>query len=421
MKHINRLIKRTPLKFSPNPKRIICRPFNDNEVKIKKIFDLISKMGDEEIEKMDNRLMKEFSWRHRNFNQILADRYREIAPVLPSGVSLSQERKNMLASYFIMEYSIEAAALFNPSIVLHPDQAGLAKGSAQFIMSLRATGEGHISSIEFMSGEVDAQGQLKLEEVSRFATSPAEICVDCENPGTVEIKFDPQTDLSERVIFPVSADESNGIEDVRLVRFEDARKVTYYGTFTAYDGHQIKSKLLETKDFIHFKIHTMNGAAIKDKGMALFPRKINGRYAMISRQDDFNIRIMFSDDILHWEQSKILREPQMPWEFVKSGNIGSPLETDQGWLLLTHGVGAMRKYVISACLLDKNDPTKVISQFKKPLLSPNEDEREGYVPNVVYSCGAMIHRGKLILPYAMSDAVSGFAIADVQTLIKQME
>lgn len=378
-------------------------------------------MKEQEIDEMANRIHQEFGWRHRNFDQILMNRFHEIEPVLPSGISLSENKKKVLASYCIMEYSIEAAALFNPSIVPHPDQTGMEDGSARFILSLRAAGEGHISSIEFMSGEVDARGQLKLEEVSRFATSPSAICVDCESPGTVEIEFDPLTDLSERVIFPISADESNGIEDVRLVRFEDAGIVTYYGTFTAYDGHQIKSKLLETKDFIRFKIHTMRGAAIKDKGMALFPKKINGRYAMVSRQDDFNIRIMFTDNILQWKTSSVLRTPQMPWEFVKSGNIGSPLETEQGWLLLTHGVGAMRKYVIGACLLDKADPTKVIAQLKEPLLSPKEDERDGYVPNVLYSCGAMIYRDKLILPYAMSDAVSGFAIADVQTLIKQME
>lgn len=421
MKNINGFIKRTSLIFTPNSKRVICRPFNDNKTAAQRIFNLISKIDDEEIERMDKRLHKEFGCRHRNFTEILTQRYQDIEPVIPPGLSLSQARKNVLASYFIMEYSIEGAALFNPSIVAHPDQSGMSAESARFIMSLRAAGEGHISSIEFMSGEVDSNGQLKLYNISLFATSPAAVLADSKNPGTVEINFDPQTDLSERVIFPVSADECNGIEDVRLVRFEDAGQVTYYGTFTAYDGRQIKSKLLETKDFINFKIHTMRGAAVKDKGMALFPKKINGKYAMISRQDDYNIRIMFSDDILHWEESEILREPQMDWEFVKSGNIGSPLETEHGWLLLTHGVGAMRKYVIGACLLDKTDPAKVIAQLKEPLLSPNEHEREGYVPNVVYSCGAMIHLGKLILPYAMSDAVSGFAIADVQALIKYME
>jgi predicted GH43/DUF377 family glycosyl hydrolase len=286
---------------------------------------------------------------------------------------------------------------------------------------LRATGEGHISSIEFMSGEVDSNGQLKLDEVSRFATNPVIVNADNERIGTIEIKFDKQTDISERVISPVSADESNGIEDVRFVRFEDTEQGTYYGTFTAYDGRKIKSKLLETKDFINFKIHTMRGAAIIDKGMALFPKKINDQYAMISRQDGDNIRIMFSQDIFHWENSKILKEPQMSWEFVKIGNIGSPIETEYGWLLLTHGVGAMRKYVISACLLDKTDPTKIIGQLNEPLISPNENEREGYVPNVVYSCGGIINNDLLILPYAMSDSVSGFGTVKVDELIRKMQ
>ena len=378
-------------------------------------------MDDKKIEQIDERLQEEFGWRHRNFDKILAQRYLDIEPVLPSELSFSQPRKNVFASYFIMEYSVEAAALFNPSIVAHPNQSGISSGSTRFIMSLRATAEGHISSIEFMSGEVDSSGQLKLDEVSRYATTPAEVRADRASPDTIEINFDPQTDLSERVIFPVSADERNGIEDVRFVRFEDAGQATYYGTFTAYDGIQIKSKLLETKDFLSFKIHSMHGVAIKDKGMALFPKKIDGRYAMISRQDGDNIRIMFSPDIFHWEQSTILKEPQMDWEFVKIGNIGSPIETEHGWLLLTHGVGAMRKYVIGACLLDKKDPTKLIAQLKEPLLSPNENEREGYVPNVVYSCGGIIHNEKLILPYAMSDSVSGFATVDMEDILRRMQ
>ena len=414
-------IKRMPVKITPNPKRVICMPFNDAENSIQRIYDLVNKLDEKDIKESAERIKAEFSWRHRNFEKIISLRFEHLKHSLPSDCRFSKEREIVFAAYFLMEYSIEAAALFNPSIVLHPDQSSAGDGSARFIMSLRAAGEGHISSIEFMTGEADSAGNINLDEVCRFAETPKLIKTNSIRPDTVEITFDPQTQLCERVVFPVSADESNGIEDVRFVRFEEAGEITYFGTFTAYDGSQIKSKLIETKDFLHFKIHTMHGAAIKDKGMALFPRKVNGRYTMISRQDGDNIRIMFSDDLFTWDKSDILKEPELDWEFVKIGNIGSPLETDQGWLLLTHGVGAMRKYVIGACLLDKENPAKVIAQLKNPLISPNEEEREGYVPNVVYSCGGIIHNGILILPYAMSDSVSGFASGEVSEILKKMQ
>jgi predicted GH43/DUF377 family glycosyl hydrolase len=315
-----------------------------------------------------------------------------------------------------MEYSVEAAALFNPSIVMHPDQSGLQEGQIRFVLSLRATGEGHISSLEFMNGTLDSRGRVELADTTRFATLPSTIREIDTN--LTEISFDPQSELSERVLFPVTDDESNGIEDVRFVRFENN---TYYGTFTAYDGSRIKSKLLETRDFITFKNHAMRGAAIKDKGMALFPRKIDGRYAMISRQDDLNIRIMFSDDILHWEDSQIIVEPSNYWEFRKIGNCSSPIETEEGWFLLTHGVGPMRKYEIGACLLDRNDPTRLKGRLKHALISPDEEEREGYVPNVVYTCGALLHENQLLIPYAMSDSISGFGVADIRNVIAHME
>ena len=284
---------------------------------------------------------------------------------------------------------------------------------------MRATGEGHISSIEFVEGYIGQNGELDLIDRESSCNLPKLCVADIEKSV---LEFNDDVSLNEQVIFPLTRDESNGIEDVRFVKFEDGNNEnSYYGTFTAYDGKLIKSKLICTRDFKKYTIRSMKGSAISDKGMALFPRKINGKYAMISRQDGENIRIMFSKDILYWESSEIIQEPEFPWQFGKLGNCGSPIELDEGWLLLTHGVGSLRKYVIGACLLDLNDPSKVIAKLKEPLLSPNKDEREGYVPNVVYSCGGILHNRQIILPYAMSDSVSGFVTVDVAALVSRMK
>jgi predicted GH43/DUF377 family glycosyl hydrolase len=418
----NQLVKRKSILLQPNHKRVICRFFTSKDQKrTQRIVQNVLSLSDEQIHIIFNRLISGFSQRHRNYESILQAHFSRIADILPNLSQISEERKMVISSYFTKEYSVESAALFNPSIVLHPDQDNLNEGSSRFVMSLRATGEGHISSIEFVSGVIDSSGEISIDPISKYANTSIITKQKNSDNKTVEIMFDAKQPISERVIFPVSPDECNGIEDVRFVRFEDDDIQTYYGTYTAYDGKHIKSKLIETADFVHFKTHTLHGNAVQDKGMALFPKKINGKYAMISRQDEDNIRIMFSDELLRWERSSIIKEPEMDWEFIKIGNIGSPLETEHGWLLLTHGVGAMRKYVIGACLLDKTDPTKVIAQLREPLLSPNEDEREGYVPNVVYSCGCIINNGLLILPYAMSDSVTGFVTVSVPALIQRMQ
>ncbi len=389
----------------------------------------------------------------------------------------------MLAgAYFTSEYALESAALFNPSIVPSPDQSAVAEGALRFVMSLRATGEGHISSIEFRDGVVGADGSVVLEEAGSMVTEPdrvdaavyerdlfarklAEVGletdytwsvlhamkarftmadlrraldeVDSRGGGTdidrakegmamlaesnYETQFSPDQRMAERIIFPSSPSERNGIEDARFVAFRrDDGSVVYYATYTAYDGRVILPQLIETEDFLYFKIRTLNGPAAQNKGMALFPRLVNGRYAMISRQDNENVFLMYSDHPHFWDSYEPLFQPQQPWELVQMGNCGSPIETDAGWLVLTHGVGPMRKYCIGAILLDLDDPRKVIGRLAEPLLTPDANEREGYVPNVVYTCGALVHAGRLILPYAMSDYATGFATVNLSGLLARL-
>jgi len=403
---------------------------------------------------------------------------------VPRDAVLSETKRALIGAYFTMEYSIESAALFNPSVVLHPDQSHLDKGSLRFIMSLRAIGEGHVSSIVFRSGVLDEHNtfifdptsdyverpdvvlnpvydrhlfQLKLHEMEACNEVTAHILdrlpedftynelkerIGALRAKTVfseerqngtfeimywlansnyEIAFRSDHRISERVIFPVSKNESNGIEDARFVQFfDDNGEVTYYATYTAYNGNTILPHLIETKDFIKFKVITLNGKAVQNKGMALFPRKIDGSYIMLSRQDGENNHIMFSDNIHFWQESKIIQEPRRPWEFIQIGNCGSPLETDQGWIVLTHGVGPMRRYCIGAMLLDLENPAKIIARLEEPLLAPNEEEREGYVPNVVYTCGAIFHNSDLVIPYGMSDITSSIATVEVRGLINCM-
>jgi predicted GH43/DUF377 family glycosyl hydrolase len=369
-------------------------------------------------------------------------------------------------------------------MIWHPDQSGLPDGSRRFILSLRATGEGHVSSICFRSGVVDQAAEITLDKPSRYVTLPDVVpnskydktlfhrkmgelgigngflervlraldeaftiseleagiaSVLRQHPverrewhplaqamlalakANYEIQYDADVGLSERIIFPYSPTESNGIEDARFVEFaDDDGSTCYYATYTAFDGDVTFPQLLETRDFLRFKINTVNGPEVKNKGMALFPRKINGLYAMLSRQDGENIYLMYSDMLHFWYTKQLLLKPTYPWEFVLVGNCGSPIETDAGWLVLSHGVGPMRKYSIGAFLLDRDDPSKVIGRLREPLLTPNENEREGYVPNVVYSCGGLVHAGHLIIPYAMSDYATTFAAVPLKDLLDAM-
>jgi predicted GH43/DUF377 family glycosyl hydrolase len=333
--------------------------------------------------------------------------------------ALDKTQRGLIGSYFLNEYSFEASALFNPSIVRHPDQTGAPDHGCRFILSLRAVGEGHISSLTFRSGTLAANGSLSIDPAARLASVPRVLSRTSGADGDdVEVMFRGEEELSERVIFPITEAQSNGIEDARFVEFRDNGQRTFYATYTAYSGRAIRSELLATTDFRSFRMSPLGGSATRNKGMALFPRKINGRYAMIARQDNENLYLIYSDDLYSWNGGQPILQPEYPWEFVQIGNCGSPIELDDCWLLLTHGVGPVRHYSIGAVLLDKNDPSNVLGRSRWPLIRPQPTEREGYVPNVVYTCGAMRHRDQIILPYAVSDTFSTFATIKITALIQ---
>jgi predicted GH43/DUF377 family glycosyl hydrolase len=332
---------------------------------------------------------------------------------------LNKTQRRLIGAYFLNEYSFEASALFNPSIVRHYDQTGAPENGCRFILSLRAVGEGHISSLTFRSGTIAADGSVAVDPTARLASVPkVQSRTAGSNGDAVEVIFHPDEDLSERVIFPITEAQGNGIEDARFVEFKDGEHKAFYATYTAYSGRAIRSELLETTDFQSFRLTPLGGAASHNKGMALFPRKIDGRYAMIGRQDNENLYLIYSDDLYTWDGGHSILQPEYPWEFVQIGNCGSPVELDDCWLLLTHGVGPVRKYSIGAVLLDKKDPSKVLARSREPLVRPEPTEREGYVPNVVYTCGAMRHGDQIILPYAISDTFSNFATIKIAALMQ---
>jgi predicted GH43/DUF377 family glycosyl hydrolase len=416
-------VKRTNIKIVRDTSRVIARRliFEDTS-RIPKLIERIVRLSDVQAASLLEKVQSEFSHRHNDLNGILIRNFNDVIHDFPISVPIKETFKMLIGSYFTMEYSIESAALFNPSIVPHPDQSNLSEGSLRFIMSLRATGEGHISSIVFRSGVIDKDNVIQFDAMSKFAETP-EVRREASTEDTnYTVQFQSNQNISERVIFPVLKSERKGIEDARFVRFiDDNGDVTYYATYTAYDGFIILPKLIETKDFLTFNIITLKGEAVQNKGMGLFPRKINGKYFMLSRQDGVNNCIMISDNLYYWDKAEIIHEPVNPWELVQIGNCGSPIETSKGWLVLTHGVGPMRKYSIGAILLDLKNPKNVIARLENPLLIPNEEEREGYVPNVVYTCGSLVHHGTLILPYAMSDITSSMATVDINELIGCMK
>jgi predicted GH43/DUF377 family glycosyl hydrolase len=366
-------------------------------------------------------VLEYFQSRHRDLLEIFEARANEMEEAVAAHAAFTREQRLLVGAYFMHEYSFEAAALFNPSIVAHPDQSGVPKGARRFILSLRAVGEGHVSSLTFRSGSIAADGSVTVDPTARLASIPK---VKNRIPGAdgdaVELVFTSNEDISERVIFPVTEAQSNGIEDARFVEFEDDARKVFYATYTAYNGRAIRSELIETHDFLSFRLSPLRGAAAKNKGMALFPRRIGGQYAMIARQDNENLYLIYSDDLHSWDGGVAILKPRFPWEFVQIGNCGSPIELDEGWLMLTHGVGPVRKYSIGAVLLDKADPSRVIARTREPLIRPEPPERQGYVPNVVYTCGAMRHNDQIILPYAVSDTFSKFATINIASLIGLM-
>jgi predicted GH43/DUF377 family glycosyl hydrolase len=481
-------ITRTTIALRPDQSRVLIRPFDPgDEQRTQRIVARILALPEVCVLPLLDEVLAKFSGRHPNMGEVFFERFLQIRNLLSLNDDLSEPRKLLIGSYFVSEFSLESAALFNPSIVPHPDQAGVPPNGLRFILSLRATGEGHLSSITFRTGTIHPDGRIEVTNAAGCLSEPRQVpnplyekdlfarklqelgltteftrrtinrlgsafdldelrCrVDEElrlpcAPDTeqsnrhaaeaiwrladsnYQVQFTPDQDLSERIIFPASPSQRNGIEDARFVCFqnEDGASV-YYATFTAYDGRVIMPELMETADFLQFRFITLNGPAAQNKGMALFPRKVNGLYAMLSRQDNENLYLVFSDNVHFWYEPRLILAPAFPWEMVQIGNCGSPIETDAGWLVLSHGVGPMRQYAIGAFLLDKDDPAKVIGRLREPLLRPTEDERRGYVPNVVYTCGALVHAGQLILPYAYADHATGFATLALDELLAAME
>jgi predicted GH43/DUF377 family glycosyl hydrolase len=477
-------VKRLPVTFASDSRRVITRFFDPGGApRFRSIIERVSQLSDEEVSRLLDEVFLRFRTRHSGITAVLEQNYRNAVGLLELPADHDANRRLLIGSYFTMEYSIESAALFNPSIVPHLNQNNLPEGAVRFVMSLRATGEGHVSSIVFRTGVIYSDHRIQIDPVSRLI-HPIKVypdnrfakdlfsrkLKDIRVPGPMihevmsrvddsftlaqlehaiaaaqeaepaklkphdavqgirwlarsnyQLELPKEGHASELVIFPQTSNESRGIEDLRLVRFvNDDGAVTYYGTCTAYDGHRTLPELIETSDFQRIGVHTLNGARAQNKGLALFPRKVGGHYVMSSRIDGENLYIMYSDIVHFWESAELLQVPKQPWEFVQIGNCGSPLETPAGWLLLTHGVGPMRTYCIGAMLLDLNDPLKVIGVLDEPLITPTEKERDGYVPNVVYTCGAMIHNERLYIPYASSDTTTRFAVVEVDRVLDRL-
>ena len=473
----------TGILLRPDNKRVVVRPFiSINPARVEHIISRALALSDQETEKQLSSVRADFSERHIDLSKSWLRNFEKVRGNIRDSETISEERRLFIGALFSGEYALESAALFNPSIVPHPDQSGLNQGDLRFILSLRSTGEGHVSSIQFRTGVIHRDYSIEIDTPTPFVTLPElnpnptyykrafldklkemglendwatsvmsrlgntflldELdksiqlaasdeasaqtrdvprtleCMHWLAESNYEIHFAPSSKMSERIIFPVSPNESNGIEDARFVRFiEDDGNITYYATYTAYNGRVILPQLIETEDFLNFRALTLNGPAVQNKGMALFPRRIDGRYVMLTRHDDENLYLSFSDNPHFWSDPLLLEEPKQPWEFVKLGNCGSPIETKAGWLVLTHGVGPMRMYCIGATLLDLRKPERIISQLKEPLLRPEGNEREGYVPNVVYSCGSLLYDGQLILPYGISDTASSIVRIELSELL----
>lgn len=515
-------VNRKKIIFSPNSSRVIARFLYVDDERAAEIIQNVLAMTKENVKTSMNKLLRGYSQRHRNISKIFEKHFEKLEPIFESiGIKkekLTLSQKALIGSYFTMEYAIESAAFFNPSIVEHPDQSEIRLDEKRVIISFRAVGEGHISSVVFRTGILDKNNNLILEPLGSMLAeadkvifnvykkksfeeklkilqdrsnfiAPAIVVniAELQDPKTVipsvilgprplkkfkgeyispnfildkldanfsytelmeyldqaikspmvtenqlkiiklmlllacehyEIRFSIDSAISERVIFPISATEQGGIEDARFVKFiDDNGEVTFYATYTAYDGLLILTKLISTKDFYEFKIMPINGEIARNKGMALFPRKINGRYAMLCRIDGVNNYIAYSDSINVWDEAKIIQKPKYPWEFVLIGNAGSPIETEEGWLVITHSVGPMREYTLGASLFSLENPEIEIGRLSEPLMVPIESEREGYVPNVIYSCGSIIHKDELVIPYAMSDQSSSYATVNLKELL----
>jgi predicted GH43/DUF377 family glycosyl hydrolase len=480
-------VTRKNVKFWPDSSRVVARYFMSGEERTKELVGRVVTLSNHDVAHTLEQIYREFARRHRNLSAIFCKHCAKIRPIIKEMQidydELSDERKMLIGSYLTMEYSIESSAFFNPSMVEDFDQSSLEKGEKRVIISFRATGEGHVSSIVFRRGIIDKDNNLRmmrigdsidkaevlhkmmfskkrilskltemhtldiyssimsdLPEVFEYSVFKHLLKTELANPiislekkeayeevlwlmnSFYDVQFKHDSDISERVIFPVSEAESRGIEDARFVRFvDDDNSESVMGTYTAYNGHSILSKLITTEDFYTFRVMPLYGEGSLGKGMALFPRKIKGKYAMLGRVDGINNYLMYSTRTNEWKNPQIIQRPEHTWEYTQIGNCGSPLWTEEGWLVITHGVGAMRRYFIGASLFDLDDPSKEIGRLAEPLLTPLEDEREGYVPNVVYSCGSIIHNNSLILPYAVSDYSSTYAVVDMSELLEALK
>lgn len=419
------------LRLHADPSRVVVRPFHiafggigNPPGRTERLVGEVLAMDAQEARDQLEVVLKDFEARHWQTRRVFMTRYDQIEDLLGlDGREISDEKRQLIGAYFCQEYSYAAAALMNPSAVPHFDQSGMPPGSMRVLMSMRAVGEGHISSVAFREGIVTDTFELMLAPEPPFATATDMIGRTDETmpAGAVTVHRHRDSTLSGTVMFPITEAQSKGLEDMRIVRFQhDDGTWEWIGTYTAYNGSQIQSELMRTRDFRAFDLVPMTGAASRNKGMALFPRTVDGRYMMIGRSDGENVFLLKSDDLTHWDDGQKILTPQYPWELVQLGNCGPPIELDEGWLLLTHGVGAMRKYSIGAVLLDKRDPAKVIGRTSEPLLAAKDQDREGYVPNVVYSCGAIRHNDTLFIPYGIADSSIGFAFMPIGELLAAM-
>jgi predicted GH43/DUF377 family glycosyl hydrolase len=480
------LARRSPIRIAADTSRVVTRlfvpgheGFDQQESRSSTVLQRVLALSDDEVKRSYEDVVARFGGRHQGLTETFLRHADELSDRLDPERKLTRTRRLLLGATFTSEYAVEGAALCNPSMVMHPDQTGVSRGGLRFVMSVRAIGEGHSSSIGFRTGTITAAGDIDLDPAPAFATKgrrdeamfeaevfktelrrlrgggdDAEYVLSHLGPRfseaemevrlklledhvatrkqakrivglmrriaerTYSIRFEDGTPVGERVLMPEMSAESNGMEDARFVRFVgDDGTVTYYASYTAYNGTDIGQQLLETKDFAHFTSSPMVGAAAANKGLALFPRRIEGRFAALSRSDRESNTVTYTETPRRWEKGLACQEPMTSWEVVQLGNCGSPIETDDGWLVLTHGVGAMRTYCIGAILLDLEDPTRIIGRLREPLLSPTHDEQDGYVPNVVYSCGALLHAGTLVVPYGIADSAIGVATVRLDELL----
>ncbi len=419
-----------PLRLHADPSRVVVRPFhiawqsvNGVPSRTERLVRAVLDMSPGETRAQLATVLKDFEARHWQTRRVFMTRYDEIeAQMGLDGGNIGDEKRQLIGAYFCHEYSYAAAALMNPSAVPHYDQSGMPPGSLRILMSLRAVGEGHISSVAFREGIITSKNELKLAPEPPFATSADALGEEeLAQEGPVTVYRHRDSTLSGTLLFPITSAQSNGLEDMRLTHFrhEDGSE-EWFGTYTAYNGSQIQSEMLRTRDWREFDLVPMTGSAARNKGMGLFPRQVNGKYMMIGRQDGENIFLIESERLTHWDEGTKLITPKFPWELVQMGNCGPPIELDEGWLMLTHGVGAMRKYSIGAALLDKDDPSKVLGRTSQPILAAASEDREGYVPNVVYSCGAIRHGESIFIPYGVADSSVAFAFVSIKSLLGVM-